>query len=104
RIRRAVGSALEVISTIDPGAMMAMFEADSVIAVSADRAVAVLAAFDDSSPPLVVIGEPAAAPADPRVAHVVRRSLPPEHLRALLIALAETQPAHVHHEHPPNHA
>jgi membrane fusion protein (multidrug efflux system) len=42
--------------------------------------------------PIVVIGDPALVPPDPRVAHVIRRGLGPRELRALFTSLAEGHP------------
>ncbi len=63
-----------------------------VLMVSADRAARVLAELPADAPPVIIIGDPASAPADPRVKHVVRRGLGPEHLTTLL-ASAATGPA-----------
>jgi membrane fusion protein (multidrug efflux system) len=103
RIRRAVGSGLEVVATIDPAATMAMFDTDAVLIVSDDRLAAALQAFPpDEAPPIVVIGEPAGVPPDTRIAHVFRRQLPPELVRPLLRCLVDRHPIHSHGEQAPH--
>jgi hypothetical protein len=103
RLRRAVGNAHEVIATIDPGAMMGMFETDSVIVVSTDRIHAVLAAFPaEETPPIVVLGDPAGVPADPRIAHLVRRQMAVDHVRTLLKCLVNRHPIHSHADTSPH--
>jgi GAF domain/HlyD family secretion protein len=96
QVRRAVGKSVEVISTIDPAAALLMFANDALVVVSYDRAVPTLAALpEEGAPPVVVIGDEP-PPLDPRVAHVVRRTLPAEQLRPLLICLLERHPIHSH--------
>ncbi|HTJ43754.1 MAG TPA: HlyD family efflux transporter periplasmic adaptor subunit [Kofleriaceae bacterium] len=103
RIRRAAGAGLEVVATIDAAATMAMFESDSVLVVSDDRVAAALSSFPpDGAPPIVVLGNPANVPPDTRVAHVVRRELPPEMLRPLLRALVDRHPIHSHADQQPH--
>lgn len=93
RIRRGGGPGLDVVNAIDAAAITSIDEAESVLVVSQDRVGAALASFgDEGAPPIVAIGELAAIPADPRIAHVVRRQLPPEQLRPLLRCLIDRHP------------
>jgi membrane fusion protein (multidrug efflux system) len=83
RIRTAVGG-YEIIEELAPAAL---------IVVAADRLAAVLERLPaDDAPPVVVIGDPAAVPADPRIAHAIRRDLGDEQLRTLLASLAARRP------------
>jgi GAF domain/HlyD family secretion protein len=103
RVRRAVGTSLEVIATVDAVAVVAQFESDAVLVVSADRVAATLAAFGaEQPPPVVVFGEPAAVTPDPRIAHVARRAMPPDQLRALLKCLVDGHPIHSHADTAPH--
>ncbi|MCE9575348.1 MAG: HlyD family efflux transporter periplasmic adaptor subunit [Deltaproteobacteria bacterium] len=100
RIRRAAGSGFDVVNAIDAAAMVEVAEADAVVVVSQDRVDAALAAFGEGGPLIIVIGE--GAPADPRIAHVVRRQLPPEQLRPLLRCLIDRHPVHAHDDGSPH--
>jgi len=97
RIRRAVGTALEVIAAVDAAVLVSIFESESVMVISADRVAQLLASFgEESLPPVVVIGDPAQPLGDPRISHVVRRQIPADQLRALLVCLAQGHPIHSH--------
>jgi membrane fusion protein (multidrug efflux system) len=92
RIRRALGASFDVINAIDAAALITMAEADSVLVVSQDRVGAALSALGEDGPQIVAMGERAAIPADLRIAHVIRRQLPPEQLRPLLRSLIDRHP------------
>jgi biotin carboxyl carrier protein len=104
RIRRAVGTSLQVIAANDPAALVARFESDAVLVVSADRVAATIGSFGERTPPpIVVLGDPSATPANiPRIAHVVRRQLPADQLRDLLRCLVDGHPIHSHADTAPH--
>ncbi len=84
RVVRSVGKAF-LVTEGEPGEST---DGLALIAVGEERLEAVLAALPEGVPPVVVFGRPVAT-ADPRIAHIVRRQVPLDALRALLLSLAE---------------
>jgi multidrug resistance efflux pump len=64
----------------------------AVVVVDLEHAAVALATLPDAAPPVLVIGEAARAPGDPRVWHVIRRGLGDDQVRILLAALAARRP------------
>jgi multidrug efflux pump subunit AcrA (membrane-fusion protein) len=84
RVVRAVGKVFLVVDAEPADGL----SSSALIVVAEERAGDLLAALGEAPPPIVVVGEPTAA-VDPRLSHVIRRELPIDQLRALLLSLAE---------------